>query len=73
MYYGDEIGLEHVDIPPDAVQDPWEMNEPGLGLGRDPQRTPMQWDDTRHAGFTQATPWLISSTLLPRRCSRSRC
>jgi oligo-1,6-glucosidase len=25
---------------------------------RDNARTPMQWDDTSHAGFTQGTPWL---------------
>jgi hypothetical protein len=41
LYYGDEIGMENVAIPPDRVQDPWERNEPGLG--RDPARTPMQW------------------------------
>ncbi|WP_018924276.1 glycoside hydrolase family 13 protein [Salsuginibacillus kocurii] len=26
--------------------------------GRDNARTPMQWDDTLHAGFTKGTPWL---------------
>jgi alpha-glucosidase len=31
LYYGDEIGMENVPIPPDQVQDPWEKNEPGLG------------------------------------------
>lgn len=25
---------------------------------RDNARTPMQWDDTRHAGFTEGTPWI---------------
>ncbi len=58
MYYGDEIGLSRVTIPADAVQDPWEKNEPGLGLGRDPSRTPMQWDATAQAGFSSARPWL---------------
>ncbi len=60
LYYGDEIGMHAVDIPPDKVQDPWEKNVPGLGLGRDPSRTPMQWDGTPNAGFCPADvePWL---------------
>jgi alpha-glucosidase len=58
MYYGDELGLGEIAIPPDAVQDPWEKNEPALGLGRDPSRTPFQWDATPHAGFTRGKPWL---------------
>jgi alpha-glucosidase len=58
MYYGDELGIGRVVIPHDAVKDPWEKNEPGLGLGRDPSRTPFQWDATSNAGFTSGTPWL---------------
>ncbi|HEV7872887.1 MAG TPA: DUF3459 domain-containing protein, partial [Enterovirga sp.] len=58
MYYGDEIGLARVHIPRARVQDPWEKNEPGLGFGRDPERTPMQWDTSRYAGFSDAEPWL---------------
>jgi alpha-glucosidase len=58
MYYGDELGLGRVAIPPEAVHDPWEKNEPGLGLGRDPSRTPFQWDATPNAGFTRGRPWL---------------
>jgi alpha-glucosidase len=44
LYYGDELGMRDVAVSLDAIRDPWEKREPGLGLGRDPQRTPMQWD-----------------------------
>jgi alpha-glucosidase len=58
LYYGDELGIGHVTIPPEAVQDPWEKREPGLGFNRDPQRTPMQWNGSDGAGFSRARPWL---------------
>ena len=58
LFYGDELGLAKVEIPPDRVQDPWEKNEPGLGFNRDPERTPMQWDASAHAGFSTGEPWL---------------
>jgi alpha-glucosidase len=58
MYYGDELGMRDVPIPPELVQDPYEKRVPGLGLGRDPCRTPMQWDASTNAGFTSARPWL---------------
>jgi alpha-glucosidase len=58
MYYGDELGIAKVAIPPEAVHDPWEKNEPGRGLGRDPVRTPMPWSAAAHAGFTSGVPWL---------------
>jgi alpha-glucosidase len=58
LYYGDEIAMHNVPIPPDRVQDPFEKNVPGLGLGRDPARTPMQWSTAANAGFTSGAPWL---------------
>lgn len=58
MYYGDEIGMRDVPIPPELVQDPYEKNVPGIGVGRDPCRTPMQWSDAPNAGFTTGRPWL---------------
>ncbi|MFL5382428.1 MAG: alpha-amylase family glycosyl hydrolase [Longimicrobiaceae bacterium] len=58
LYYGDEIGMTDVPVPPERVQDPWERNVPGMGLGRDPERTPMQWSAAPKAGFTAGTPWL---------------
>jgi len=58
IYYGEEIGLRDVVITPHQVQDPAEKNEPGLGLGRDPERSPMQWNRSSLAGFTSGAPWL---------------
>jgi alpha-glucosidase len=58
MYYGDELGMTDVPIPAERVHDPWERNVPGLGLGRDPERTPMQWSAEPHAGFSTVEPWL---------------
>jgi alpha-glucosidase len=40
------------------VQDPFEKNVPGIGVGRDGCRTPMQWDATANAGFSAGRPWL---------------
>ena len=59
-YYGDELGMHDVAISPEKVQEPCEFYSPGLGLGRDPERTPMQWDDTPNAGFCppDVEPWL---------------
>ena len=58
LYYGDEIGMHQVAIAPDQVRDPFEKNVPGIGVGRDGCRTPMQWDASRNAGFSTAQPWL---------------
>ncbi len=65
LYYGDEIGMRDVAIAPHQVQDPCEKNLSGLGLGRDPCRTPMQWDGSVHAGFTAGDPWLPVSPDYP--------
>jgi alpha-glucosidase len=58
LYYGDEIGMHQVAIAPDQVRDPFEKNVPGIGVGRDGCRTPMQWNATPNAGFSTSTPWL---------------
>ena len=61
-YYGDEIGMEDVPIPLEKMQDPRALNQPEIAhiVGRDPERTPMQWDDSPHAGFCDpdVEPWL---------------
>jgi alpha-glucosidase len=49
IYYGEEIGMTDVPIPPMRVVDI---------DGRDPERTPMQWDASANAGFTSGEPWL---------------
>jgi len=67
LYYGDEIGMDNVPIPPELVQDPWEKNEPGLGFNRDAYRTPMQWDASDKAGFTTGEPWLPVDGRDPKR------
>jgi alpha-glucosidase len=62
IFYGEEIGMEDVPIPLTEVQDPAEKREPGRGLGRDPERTPMLWDGSAGHGFTSGTPWLRFGT-----------
>ena len=62
-YYGDELGMENVPIPAEYVQDPPAVNQPEIAhiVGRDPERTPMQWDDSANAGFSAPNakkPWL---------------
>jgi alpha-glucosidase len=60
MYYGEEIGMRTT-LPTrkEDVQDPigkigWPEEK-----GRDGERTPMQWDTSKNAGFSTADrPWL---------------
>jgi alpha-glucosidase len=58
LYYGDELGLANVPIPPERERDPFGIRQPGTGQGRDPVRTPMPWDASAHCGFTTGEPWL---------------
>ena len=64
-YYGDEIGMQNVPIPPEFVQDPPAVNQPEIAhiVGRDPERTPMQWDASPNAGFADpgVQTWLPAS------------
>lgn len=55
IYYGDEIGMHDVDVPPEKERDPQGKR---IGRKRDPVRTPMQWNDWIQAGFTSGEPWL---------------
>lgn len=56
VYYGDEIGMEDGVIPPELTKDKFEKT--GDSGGRDPERTPMQWDSSALGAFTTTTPWL---------------
>lgn len=60
IYYGEELGMEDGWIPSEHIQDPWEKKSPGIGVGRDPERTPMLWDGSANAGFCSESvqPWL---------------
>ena len=61
MYYGQEIGM--TTTPParkEDVKDPIGITGWPREKGRDGERTPMQWDATQNAGFSNA-----SSTWLP--------
>jgi alpha-glucosidase len=58
LYYGDEIGLKNGEISVDDVHDPVQLREPTGGVGRDPERTPMQWSNSDIAGFSDTNPWL---------------
>ena len=42
--------MTDVVIPNEPVRDPWKKNVPGLGLGRDPERTPMVRDGGSECG-----------------------
>jgi len=56
MYYGEELGM--------ATMPTAELKAAPLGPkrpradDRDGERTPMQWDASTNAGFSQGTPWL---------------
>jgi glycosidase len=58
LYYGDELGLPQLEVPPERQQDPFGRRVPGRG--RDGCRTPMPWERAPQAGFCPppAIPWL---------------
>jgi alpha-glucosidase len=74
IYYGDELGLPHHDLPVEGAADPiarrfafvprWlhpMLRRRGILLNRDGCRSPMPWHDGAHAGFSPAhtpTTWL---------------
>jgi alpha-glucosidase len=55
IYYGQEIGMTGVPIPREQARDPQGQR---TSRNRDPERTPMQWNGERYAGFSSCDPWL---------------
>jgi alpha-glucosidase len=57
-YYGEELGMQDIVLPREAMQDPLAKAHPEQS--RDPVRSPMQWDGRANAGFCPAgvRPWL---------------
>lgn len=68
LYYGEEIGMPNGDIPVDKIQDPWALQVPDKAhiFGRDPVRTPMHWDQSPSAGFSEGEAWLPVQSNLSR-------
>ncbi len=59
MYYGEELGMQNNDPKTkEDVQDPIGKIGWPAEIGRDGERTPMQWNSEINAGFSKAKPWL---------------
>lgn len=69
MYYGEEIGMTNLPMPFNTALDPiphkfrlvphFIFDILGLTINRDEVRTPMQWNETKNAGFSSAQrTWL---------------
>ena len=59
LYYGEEIGMENNDpTRKEDVKDPEGILGWPKEIGRDGERTPMQWNDSANAGFSKKKPWL---------------
>ncbi len=58
LYYGEEVGMRNGTLRYRDLRDPYTKRFWPFRPGRDPARTPMQWDGSAHAGFTTGKPWL---------------
>lgn len=74
VYQGEELGMTNVDFQLDDYMDIESINmykeylekghkesdvlESLHARSRDNARTPMQWDDSEHAGFSKVEPWI---------------
>jgi alpha-glucosidase len=59
LYYGEELGMENNDPKrKEDVKDPIGRTGWPNEIGRDGERTPMQWNTDANAGFSKKDPWL---------------
>lgn len=58
VYYGDELGMPNTPIAPDQIQDLRAFTSGEPETTRDFERTPMQWQRGKYAGFSDVKPWL---------------
>ncbi|HPS63222.1 MAG TPA: alpha-glucosidase [Bacteroidales bacterium] len=72
IYYGEEIGMHNGTIPRKRIHDPLGKKFWPLYSGRDKARTPMQWNDGTHAGFTDGIPWLPVNKDISKRNVRQQ-
>ncbi len=58
IYYGEELGMKSIKLRKSQINDPLGKKLWPFYKGRDSSRSPMQWDNTRYAGFSETEPWL---------------
>lgn len=58
LYQGEELALAEAEVPFELLQDPYGKTMWPEYKGRDGCRTPMVWDGSANAGFSDGTPWL---------------
>ena len=62
LYYGEELGMKDGRLRYRDLRDPYTKRFWPFRTGRDPARTPMQWNGSAQAGFTMGRPWLPVSS-----------
>jgi len=58
LYQGDELGLPQAHVPYESLKDPYGFPFWPEYQGRDGCRTPMPWENSLFAGFSESEPWL---------------
>ncbi len=58
LYYGEEIGMRNIFLWRHQILDPVSKRYWPFIKTRDGCRSPMQWDDSYNAGFSEQKPWL---------------